>query len=88
MPKKINVLVAVDGSESSMGAVRYAGGFFDPGLTGMTLIHVLTIGSDVVDEMKKIGEQYAGQEEQNSLIAARAGEMMAVWMVRRQKKCS
>ncbi len=41
MKSEIKALIAVDGSESSMDAVRYVSGFLDPAKTKVTLIHIL-----------------------------------------------
>ena len=79
MPQKIKVLIAVDGSESAMDAVRYAGGFFDPGGTAITLMHVLTVLPDLVEDLKKIasaGNLTFDREAQNLKLAQQAEEMM------------
>lgn len=54
MSPKRNVLIAVDGSENAMDAVRYAGQFFDPQQTDMTLIHIMAELPDMVDDLKTI----------------------------------
>ncbi|RJP84958.1 MAG: universal stress protein [Desulfobacteraceae bacterium] len=54
MARKIKVLIAVDGSESAMGAVRYAAHFFNPETTGMTLIHIMAELLEMVDDLKTI----------------------------------
>ena len=54
MAPKTKVLIAVDGSENAMDAVRYAGQFFDPERTDMTLIHIMAELPDMVDDLKTI----------------------------------
>jgi len=59
MPDKIKILIAIDGSESSLAAVQYAGKFFDPKKTDMTLIHILPNISD--NETEKLHLQMTDQ---------------------------
>jgi nucleotide-binding universal stress UspA family protein len=54
MAGKIKVLIAIDGSENAMDAVRYAGNFFDPKRTAITLIHVMASLPDRVEDLKTI----------------------------------
>lgn len=54
IPKKTRVLIAVDGSENAMDAVRYAGHFFNPERTDITLIHIMAELADMVDDLKTI----------------------------------
>jgi hypothetical protein len=54
IPKKTSVLIAVDGSENAMDAVRYAGHFFNPERTDITLIHIMAELADMVDDLKTI----------------------------------
>lgn len=52
MKKEIKVLIAVDGSGSSMDAVRYVSQFHDPSATKVTLIHIL---AELPEELLAIG---------------------------------
>jgi nucleotide-binding universal stress UspA family protein len=53
MKEGIKVLVAVDGSESSMDAVRYVSQFMDPARTSVTLVHIL---ADLPEALLDIGD--------------------------------
>ena len=59
MPDKIKILIAIDGSKSSLAAIQYAGKFFEPQKTDMTLIHILPNVSD--DETEKLHLQMKEQ---------------------------
>ncbi len=49
---KLKILIAIDGSKSSVAAVQYASKFFDPQKADFTLIHILPNISD--DETEKL----------------------------------
>jgi nucleotide-binding universal stress UspA family protein len=53
MKEDVKVLIAVDGSESSMDAVRYVSRFMDPAKTKVTLIHIL---ADLPETLLDIGD--------------------------------
>lgn len=65
MSPKRKVLIAVDGSENAMDAVRYAGHFFDPEHADITLIHIMAELPDKVDDLKSIASiaPTAGENE-------------------------
>ena len=46
MSQKLKIMIAIDGSTSSMDAVKYTGKFFDPQKSEITMIHILTNISD------------------------------------------
>jgi len=54
MTKKPKLLIAVDGSESSMGAVEYVSLFFFPGEVAVTLIHVMADLPEALEDLKII----------------------------------
>lgn len=52
MADKIKILIAIDGSKSSLAAIQYAGKFFEPQKTDITLIHILpNITGDEVEKL-------------------------------------
>jgi len=53
MKENIKALIAVDGSESSMDAVRYVSRFMDPARTRVTLIHIL---ADLPEALLDVGD--------------------------------
>ncbi len=54
MAKAHKMLIAVDGSESSMDAVRYVGSFHDPEKTAITLVHVMADLPEALEGLKNI----------------------------------
>jgi len=54
MAKIQKMLIAVDGSESSMDAVEYVSLFQDPGKTAITLIHVMADLPEALEDLKSI----------------------------------
>ena len=53
MAKIQKMLIAVDGSESSMDAVGYVSLFFNPGEVAVTLIHVMADLPEGLEDLKK-----------------------------------
>lgn len=54
MAKARKMLIAVDGSENSMDAVRYVSLFHDPGETAITLVHVMAELPEALEDLKTI----------------------------------
>jgi nucleotide-binding universal stress UspA family protein len=54
MAKIQKMLIAVDGSESSMGAVEYVSLFFNPGKVAVTLIHVMADLPEGLEDIKNM----------------------------------
>ena len=54
MTEKHRLLIAVDGSKSSMDAVRYVSRFHDPEKTGVTLIHILAAAPEPIEDYKNL----------------------------------
>lgn len=52
MIKDNKMLIAIDGSESSMDAVAYVSLFHDPGKTSITLIHVMADLPEALEDLK------------------------------------
>ncbi len=54
MTNERKILIAIDGSESAMGAVRYISRFQDPAKTNITLIHIMTDLPEAVEDLKNL----------------------------------
>ncbi|MFZ2630895.1 MAG: universal stress protein [Desulfosalsimonadaceae bacterium] len=54
MTNERKVLIAIDGSESAMGSVRYISQFHDPEKTKITLIHIMTDLPEAVEDLKNM----------------------------------
>jgi nucleotide-binding universal stress UspA family protein len=54
MTNERKMLIAIDGSESAMGAVRYISQFQDPAKTKITLIHIMTDLPEAVEDLKNM----------------------------------
>lgn len=79
MTKARRILIAVDGSESSMGAVRYVSRFHDPGKTAVTLVHVMGELPEVLEDLKSIEHSDAlviETDHWQSQMTANAEKMM------------
>ena len=54
MTKDNKMLIAIDGSESAMGAVRYISQFHDYSKTKITLIHIMADMPEAVEDLKNM----------------------------------
>jgi nucleotide-binding universal stress UspA family protein len=54
MTREFKMLIAIDGSESAMGAVRYISQFQDHEKTKITLIHIMTDLPEAVEDLKNM----------------------------------
>jgi nucleotide-binding universal stress UspA family protein len=54
MARVLKMLIAIDGSESSMGAVRYISQFQDPKNTKFTLIHIMRDLPEAAEDLKNM----------------------------------
>ena len=54
MTQAFKMLIAIDGSGSAMGAVRYISQFQDPEKTKITLIHIMTDLPEAVEDLKNM----------------------------------
>ena len=54
MTQEFKMLIAIDGSESAMGAVRYISQFHDPKKIKITLIHIMTDLPEAVEDLKNM----------------------------------
>ncbi|MGB9499407.1 MAG: universal stress protein [Dissulfuribacterales bacterium] len=54
MTREFKMLIAIDGSESAMGAVRYISQFQDPKKTKIMLIHIMTDMPEAVEDLKNM----------------------------------
>lgn len=54
MTREFKILIAIDGSESATGAVRYISQFQDPEKTKITLIHIMTDLPEAVEDLKNM----------------------------------
>ena len=55
MIKDNKILIAIDGSESALGAVEYVGRFHDPERTAVSLVHIMAELPEAVEDLKAIG---------------------------------
>ncbi len=76
MQKKRSVLVAVDGSESAMDAVRYVSRFFLPGSTRITLIHILSELPEALEDYKGVYVRTPGDDRWEEELQKKAAAMM------------
>jgi nucleotide-binding universal stress UspA family protein len=79
MAKARKILIAVDGSESAMGAVGYVSRFHDPGQTAVTLAHVMGDLPEALEDLKSIEPSDAlviEKDHWQSQMTANAEKMM------------
>ena len=55
MIKDNNILIAIDGSESALGALEYVARFHDPEKTAVSLVHIMAELPEAVEDLKAIG---------------------------------
>lgn len=78
MLQKNKILIAIDGSESSMDAVRYTSGFFDPKTSEITLMHIISSlpedeNPETVASYEKMKKQIQVRMEESVTVLENAG---------------
>lgn len=79
------VLIAVDGSDSSMDAVEYVSSFHDPEKTAITLIHVMADLPEALEDLKNI-ETTGSLDIESDQWHSRMTENVEKMMISAQKR--